>query len=576
MDMQVRAKPRAAIYVRFSSEGQKDTSLEDQEKVCRQRAKAAGFEVVAVYADRAISGSRADRVEYQKALMAGIGGEFEILLAYDSSRLWRDQAEQWRAVNALKAAGVHVIAGDIDSRGEMGKVSLAVTGLMNELFLDKLSARIKLAGTEKFGRALKVKDGFDRTREEGGGRSAGTSYGYIPASQSKSRKVEIDPKTSKIVIEIFTRYAKGESPAAIAEVLNARGVPSPRGGKWLANTIVGVRKRGTGILNCELYIGQYVYGHTNRASREAPLLHVPPEQWQRAAWPQMAFVEPELWVKVRKMQEARSSSGSNNERTKARKPGAGPGRKPLHLLTGILVCGNCGSNFVANGTRDYVCPYVRTGACKPADGRKSVPPRRFRRDVVNQNMVALLKQELLSKDAIAKAQSDFRAAIEQHEKRRKEAKAVTELPAEIAELDARIAKLRARLKKGDPDLTADELQGAIERVVSKRNAAADALEAKQNAALDETMITLRNLPALMKDYERKIEDALKVFANPKSVHIAREAIRGMIEGGRVHMKASANGTELQGSLVVRGIGAQVLKAYKTQNPSRNRFYESYR
>jgi DNA invertase Pin-like site-specific DNA recombinase len=563
--MDAKVKARVIIYTRFSSDNQSDLSTARQLERCKEICKREGFEIIGIFSDEATTGTNTDRPQYQKA----INTECDGIVTEDTDRVWRDQADLWAAMKILKRRAVFLVTRSLDTRRRGYKRQLASEGAGAEEFSDRLAERVKETQLEKFKRGSKEKS-FSAI-----GRVAGTSYGYIPGSKSASRRVEIDPKTSKIVIEIFKRYAAGESPAAIAEVLNARGVPSPRGGKWLANTIVGVRKRGTGILNCELYIGQYVYGHMDRADREAPLLHVPRERWMRAEWAEMAFLPDGLWAKVRKMQEARSSR-DNNVRTKGRNPNAGPGRKPMHLLTGILACGNCGANFVANGVRDYVCPYVRTGACKPADGRKSVPPRRFRRDAVNQNMVALLKQELTSKDAIARAQSDFRAAIEQHAEMRKKAKAVTALPAEIAELDARIAKLRARLKKGDPELADDDLQALIQRNEAKKKAATDALEAKHGAAQDETMITLKNLPALMKDYERKIEDALKVFANPKSVHIAREAIRGMIDGGRVHMKASADGSGLEGQLVIRGIGAQVLKACnKTQNLSRNRFYESH-
>ena len=57
----------AAIYARYSSDRQRDESIEDQVRVCRAEAERNGDEVVAVYADHAISGTDAEKLlkEYQ-------------------------------------------------------------------------------------------------------------------------------------------------------------------------------------------------------------------------------------------------------------------------------------------------------------------------------------------------------------------------------------------------------------------------------------------------------------------------------------------------------------------------------
>jgi DNA invertase Pin-like site-specific DNA recombinase len=51
---------RAAIYTRYSSENQREASLEDQERRCRAEAARAGFTVVAVWQDAALSGQLGD------------------------------------------------------------------------------------------------------------------------------------------------------------------------------------------------------------------------------------------------------------------------------------------------------------------------------------------------------------------------------------------------------------------------------------------------------------------------------------------------------------------------------------
>ena len=77
------------------------------------------------------------------------------------------------------------------------------------------------------------------------------------------------------------------SPKRIASNLNAEGVPSPSGGNWSQSTINGNRKRGTGILNNELYVGRLVWNRLHyvkdpdtgkRVSRLNPPSDKPPTE----------------------------------------------------------------------------------------------------------------------------------------------------------------------------------------------------------------------------------------------------------------------------------------------------------
>src|SRR6266478_3851946 len=62
-----------------------------------------------------------------------------------------------------------------------------------------------------------------------------------------------------VIRHIFREFAAGRSPRAIAKTLNAEGVIGPLGKTWGPSTIYGNWRRGTGILNNELYIGRLVW-----------------------------------------------------------------------------------------------------------------------------------------------------------------------------------------------------------------------------------------------------------------------------------------------------------------------------
>ena len=85
---------KAAIYARYSTDMQRAESITGQVRICRERAKREGWEVVKVYSDEQISGHDEDRAGY-RALLADIDARLiDIIIVEDTSRLWRNQTEQ--------------------------------------------------------------------------------------------------------------------------------------------------------------------------------------------------------------------------------------------------------------------------------------------------------------------------------------------------------------------------------------------------------------------------------------------------------------------------------------------------
>jgi site-specific DNA recombinase len=142
---------KAAIYARFSTEKQSEASIEDQFRVCERIADREGFNVVARFSDAAISGGTSARNGYQSLLKAARRREFDVIVAEDSSRLWRELSEQWRALKELQDLGVHVVGHGLDTRREESKILLAVSGAMAEAYRDEIARRTR-RGLE--GRAL--------------------------------------------------------------------------------------------------------------------------------------------------------------------------------------------------------------------------------------------------------------------------------------------------------------------------------------------------------------------------------------------------------------------------------------
>lgn len=75
----------AVIYARFSCSKQREASIDDQLRVCREWCEREGYTVVREYADRAMSGRTDDRPEFQQ--MIARAGESDIVLVYMMDQL---------------------------------------------------------------------------------------------------------------------------------------------------------------------------------------------------------------------------------------------------------------------------------------------------------------------------------------------------------------------------------------------------------------------------------------------------------------------------------------------------------
>jgi DNA invertase Pin-like site-specific DNA recombinase len=258
---------RAVIYARYSTDLQREASIEDQVRVCRQRIEQAGWELVATYSDAAASGASRLRPGYQKLLEDARSGLYDVVVAEALDRLSRDQEDVAALYKHLSFASVQLVT---LAEGEISELHVGLKGTMNALFLKDL--------------ALKVRRGLEgRVRE---GRSGGgLCYGYDVKRQLDAKGLPIcgdrviNNAEAAVVRRIFQEFAAGHSPRTIALALNRNGIPGPQGRAWGPSTIYGNWRRGTGILNNELYVGRLVWNRqryvknpaTRRAGSPSPI-----------------------------------------------------------------------------------------------------------------------------------------------------------------------------------------------------------------------------------------------------------------------------------------------------------------
>ena len=86
---------RAVIYARYSSENQRDASIEDQVRLCKERIAIESWALVQVFKDRALSGSSTLRPGYQALLEGARNGAFDVVVAEALDRLrWPPETGQ--------------------------------------------------------------------------------------------------------------------------------------------------------------------------------------------------------------------------------------------------------------------------------------------------------------------------------------------------------------------------------------------------------------------------------------------------------------------------------------------------
>ena len=496
---------RCALYARYSSDQQRAASIEDQFRICREHAGREGWKIAGAYRDAAVSGASVVlRPGVQTLLEDARRGAFEIVVAEALDRVSRDQADVAILYKHLRFAGVMIVT---LAEGEINELHVGLKGTMNALFMKDLAAKTH--------RGL-------RGRVEAGKSGGGICYGYDvvklhdAAGEPIRGERSIDGAEAEIVRRIFREFAAGTSPRAIARRLNEDGIPGPKGRLWTDSVLRGHAKRGTGLLNNELYIGRLVWNrqrfmkNPDTGKRVARIN--PPEEWIVAEVPELRIVDDGLWQAAKARQgELSEKYATVIEATRnAHANRMNAAHRPRYLLSGLLECGVCGGPYAMRGQGRYGCSsHIMTGSCP--NGRS------IRRPVIEERVLAGLKDKLMAPEAAAEA---MKAYVEETNRlnRERRASGATDRK-ELAEIEKRIASMIAAIEEGG------YVRGMSDRLRE--------LEARQ----DELNECLAAGPADIPDihpniaivYRRKVERLAEALADPRDRDEAADAIRGLIE-----------------------------------------------
>ncbi len=507
---------RAVIYVRYSSENQREASLEDQERLCRERIQAEGWTAGHIYRDRALSGSTSLRPGYQALISAARNGGFDIVVAEALDRLSRDQEDVAALYKRLRFAGIRIVT---LAEGDISELHVGLKGTMNALFLRDLAAKTH--------RGL-------RGRVEAGLSGGGNAYGYRVVRRlgadgtPVTGERQIEPDQARVVERIFESYAAGVSPKKIALALNQGGIPGPRGGQWSPSSINGNRRRGTGILNNEVYIGRMAWNRLRyvkdpetglRQSRARP-----ESELVVTGVPTLRIIPPELWDAVKARQAALENVSTARASDEQPVPFWSK-QRPRYLFSGLMQCGVCGGGFSKISAARFGCSTARNKGATACTNLLTL-----RRDRLEKTVLEGIATRLMDPEVFKIFVVEFTAEWN---------KLQAEMSADRGALEVELIRVRAQIERL-VDALAD---GTPAAAINSRLAIMEKRRLQLEQSLTQSEAPAPRLhPNLAEVYRQRAASLSEALVHDDGAE-AREHIRGLIDhilvvpdGGALHIE----------------------------------------
>lgn len=373
---------RAALYARYSSDGQNPASIADQLVAARKHAERLGAVVVGEFTDAAISGkSRVGREGLFQLVEAARAGAFDVVIAEALDRMTRSGGDAWDLYDELRFAGVSI---NTIAEGAVGTLHVGFKGTVGALELEANALRVRrgMTGSVAAGRYQNV-----------------PPYGYRRKVVHDARgeripgQIEIDEAQAGIVRRIGAEFLAGSRGLAIARRLNEEGVPGPRGSLWENAHIMGVRATRHGILRNPVYGGEIVWGRVSRIkdrrTGKVRMRENGDDHLVRSAAPHLAIFDAATWAAIAAEVERRSKVVQEAGNASA-------GNAPRRLFAGMVKCGLCGGRMATSGpgpryrckTRDRHGDTACTNNRSPlADLVEAQAMERLRADLLHPDVV---------------------------------------------------------------------------------------------------------------------------------------------------------------------------------------------
>ena len=318
-----------AAYCRVSTDKSDQlNSLETQKEFFLEYTKRTGDNLIKLYADEGISGTKIkNRKEFQRMLADAEKGLFDMVVVKDISRFARNTVDLLQSVRKLKSLGIETqfLTANMTSMGNSEFV-LTIFGALAQEESANTSKRIKFGkkmNAEK-GRVPNIVFGYDKTIGD-----------YFNLS--------INENEAKAIRQIFQWYTEeGYGGSKIANMLNERGIKTKRGNNWSQNAVCR-------ILTNEIYTGKII----NSKEEIVDFLTGQRKEKDESEWlvtirPELRIIEDEVFDKAQDILKGRHDSFKITHERQSNK----------YLFSTLIKCKECGWSF-RRTVRQYKNTYVR-------------------------------------------------------------------------------------------------------------------------------------------------------------------------------------------------------------------------
>lgn len=318
-----------AAYCRVSTDKSDQlNSLETQKEFFLEYTKRTGDNLIKLYADEGISGTKIkNRMEFQRMLADAEKGLFDMVVVKDISRFARNTVDLLQSVRKLKSLGIETqfLTANMTSMGNSEFV-LTIFGALAQEESANTSKRIKFGkkmNAEK-GRVPNIVFGYDKTIGD-----------YFNLS--------INENEAMAIRQIFQWYTEeGYGGSKIANMLNERGIKTKRGNNWSQNSVCR-------ILTNEIYTGKIINGKEEIADFLTGQRKEKDEsEWLVTIRPELRIIEDEVFDKAQDILKGRHDSFKITHERQSNK----------YLFSTLIKCKECGWSF-RRTVRQYKNTYVR-------------------------------------------------------------------------------------------------------------------------------------------------------------------------------------------------------------------------
>lgn len=312
-------------------------SLEAQKQFFGEYTKRTGDNLVKIYADEGISGTKLkNRKAFLRMLADAERGLFDMVVVKDISRFARNTVDLLQSVRKLKALGINTVflTANMESMGN------------SEFVITLLGA---LAQEESANTSKRVKFGKKMNAEKG--RVPNIVYGY-DKTKGDYFNLAINEEEAKVVQQIFQWYInEGYGASKIANMLNEQGLKTKRNCNWSQNAVCRILKN-------EIYTGKIINGKEEVADFLTGQRKEKDEsEWAIVERPELKIIEPKVFGKAQEVLGARNDAFKLNTERQSNK----------YLFSTLIKCKECGWSF-RRTVRVYKNTYVRW-VCSGHNGR---------------------------------------------------------------------------------------------------------------------------------------------------------------------------------------------------------------